>query len=112
METTKYRKKVLKITESEVKVFCKFLILFLNFESLGSPHFGQMVSASGWGFTGSSGYRHQALQNRLACMKEIIEPWLDQELNDDEIRILMKKSFSNYLKIWSFLTMMIDFSLS
>jgi len=42
---------------------------------------------------------HQALQNRLACMKEIIEPWLDQELNDDEIRILMKKSFFNYLKI-------------
>jgi len=25
---------------------------------------------------------HQALQNRLECMKEIIEPWLDQELND------------------------------
>jgi len=24
------------------------------------------------------------LQNRLACMKEIIEPWPDQELNDDE----------------------------
>jgi len=53
---------------------------------------------------------HQALQNRLACTKEIIEPWLDQELNDDTIRILMKKSFFNYLKIWSFLTMMIDFS--
>jgi len=35
----------------------------------------------------------QALQNILACMKEIIEPWLDQELNDDAIRILMKKSF-------------------
>jgi len=32
---------------------------------------------------------HQALQNRLACMKEIIEPWLDQELNDDPIRILI-----------------------
>jgi len=42
---------------------------------------------------------HQALQNRLACMKEIIELWLDQELNDDAIRILMKKSFFNYLKI-------------
>jgi len=54
---------------------------------------------------------YQALQNRLACMKEIIKPWLDQELNDDAIRILMKKSFFNYLKIWSFLTMMIDFSL-
>jgi len=22
---------------------------------------------------------HQALQNRLACIKEIVEPWLDQE---------------------------------
>jgi len=42
---------------------------------------------------------HQALQNRLACMKEIIEPWLDQELNDDAIRVLMKKSLFNYLKI-------------
>jgi len=31
---------------------------------------------------------HQALQNRQACMKEIIEPCLDQELNDYEIRIL------------------------
>jgi len=34
---------------------------------------------------------HQALQSRLACMKEIIEPWLDQELNDATIRILIKK---------------------
>jgi len=40
----------------------------------------------------------QPLQNRLVCMKEIIEPWLDQYVNDDEIRILMKKSFLNYLK--------------
>jgi len=40
---------------------------------------------------------HQALQNRLACMKEIIEPWLNQELN--AIRILMKKSFFDYSKI-------------
>jgi len=37
---------------------------------------------------------HQSLQNRLVLvMKEIIEPWLDKELNVDEIRILMKKSF-------------------
>jgi len=43
--------------------------------------------------------QHQALQNRLPCMTEIIEPWLDQKLNDDAIRILMKKSFFNYLKI-------------
>jgi len=42
---------------------------------------------------------HQALKNRLACKKEIIEPWLDQELKDDAIRILMKISFFNYLKI-------------
>jgi len=61
-----------------------------------------------WGFGKFSygfkmGKGHQALQNRL----EIIEPWLDQELNDDKIRILMKKSFFNYLKIWSFLMMMI-----
>jgi len=27
---------------------------------------------------------HQALQNRVACMKEIIEPWLDQS-SDEEI---------------------------
>jgi len=33
------------------------------------------------------------------CMKEIIEPWLDQKMNDDAIRILMKKSFFNYFKI-------------
>jgi len=50
---------------------------------------------------------HKALQNRLACMKKVVdEPWLDQELNDNEIRILMKKSFFNYLKIQSFLTKM------
>jgi len=42
---------------------------------------------------------YQALQNRLACMKETIKPWLDQELNDDAICILMKKSFFNSLKI-------------
>jgi len=26
--------------------------------------------------------RHQALQNRLVCMKEIIASWVDQELID------------------------------
>jgi len=41
---------------------------------------------------------HQSLQKTLACMKEILEPWLDQEQNGNEIRILMKKSFFNYLK--------------
>jgi len=41
------------------------------------------------------------LQNRLAGMKEIIEPCLDQVLNDDEIKMLIKKSFLNYLKIKS-----------
>jgi len=40
---------------------------------------------------GSKG--HQALQNRLACLKEFVVPWLDQELNDDKIRIMIKKSF-------------------
>jgi len=37
--------------------------------------------------------RQQSLLNRLACMKEIVEPWMDQEMSDNEIRILMKKSF-------------------
>jgi len=43
---------------------------------------------------------HQALQNRLACMKEIIEPWLDLELNDNTIMTLMNRSFFNYLVIF------------
>jgi len=33
-----------------------------------------------------------------------------QELTDGEIRIMMKKSFFNYLKMWPFLIMIIDFS--
>jgi len=41
----------------------------------------------------------QSLQNRLESLTEIVELWLDQEMNDDEIRILMQKSIFNHLKI-------------
>jgi len=44
-------------------------------------------------------------------MMEIVKPWLDQDLNDDKIRTLfMKKSFFNYLKIWSLIFIVIIFS--
>jgi len=49
-------------------------------------------------FDGSKSTKgHQALQNRLAYTKEVIEPRLDRILNDDAIRILTKKSFFNDL---------------
>jgi len=53
----------------------------------------------------TQGYR--ALQNRLVCMNESIEPLLDQELNDDAISIRMNKSF---FKISSYLTIIISLS--
>jgi len=59
--------------------------------------FEQRIWGYGKFFDGSKTTKgHQSLQNRLACMKRILEPWLDHE---NEIRILTKKSFFNFLKI-------------
>jgi len=40
----------------------------------------------------------QSMQNRLAMINDLVEPWLRRELSDDEIRIMMKKAYFEYMK--------------
>jgi len=40
----------------------------------------------------------QSKQNRLAVINDLVEPWLRCELSDDEIRIMMKKAYFDYMK--------------
>jgi len=43
-------------------------------------------------------YGRQSMQNRLAMINDLGEPWLRRELSDDEIRRMMKRAYFNYMK--------------
>jgi len=57
------------------------------FEESRKPGMGKFYDGSRtkWG--------RQSLQNRLAMINDLVEPWLRRELSDNEIRIMMKKSY-------------------
>jgi hypothetical protein len=42
-------------------------------------------------------YRHTYIGNNLEFMAAIREPWIDTDLDDDKLRILLKKYFFGYL---------------